>query len=68
MEMIIGKCHVTVHSVFSETSTESAADKAWKLILQHMSDPQLSEKQFAIARDKSEYRRHKGGASDEGSV
>ena len=37
-ELDIGKTHVIVHSVFSDTSNETAVDKARKLILQHLDD------------------------------
>ena len=34
-EVVIGNVCVIVHSVFSTTSTETAVDKAKKLILKH---------------------------------
>ena len=40
-ELDFGKLHVSVHSVFSNTSTETVVDKVRKLILQHVDDPQL---------------------------
>ena len=40
-ELDFGKLHVSVHSVFSDTSTETVVDKVRKLILQHVDDPQL---------------------------
>ena len=64
-ELDFGKLHIHVHSVFSETSTETVVDKVRRLILQHVDDPHLSEKQLAIARGKSEYPSDKGGASGE---
>ena len=64
-EMDFGKLHIRVHSVFSEATTETVVDKVRKLILQHSDDPHLSEKQLAIAREKSEYPSDKGGASGE---
>ena len=53
--MDFGKLHICVRSIFSDTSTETVVDKVRKLILQHASDPQLSERQLAIDEDKSEY-------------
>lgn len=64
-EMDFGKLHVVVHRVFSETSTETVVDKVRRLILQHADDPLLSEKELAIAGDKSENPTDKGGASGE---
>lgn len=64
-ELDIGKTHVRVHSVFSETSTETVVDKVRRLILQHADDPLLSEKELAIAGGKSENPTNKGGASGE---
>lgn len=64
-ELDIGKLHVRVHSVFSETATETVVDKVWKLILKHADEPLLSEKQLAIAGEKREYPTDKGGASGE---
>ena len=40
-ELDFGKLHVSVHSVFSDTSTETVVDKVRKLILRHADDPQL---------------------------
>ena len=64
-EKDFGKLHVRVHSVFSETTTETVVDKVRRLILQHAADPQLSEKQLAISGEKSQYPTDKGGASCE---
>lgn len=64
-EKDFGKLHVRVHSVFSETATETVVDKVRRLILQHAADPQLSEKQLAISGEKSQYPTDKGGASGE---
>ena len=66
-EMTFGNLHVTVHRKFSCTSTENAVDKARKLILQHVFDPEFventSEKELAIQPKQSEYTMTKGGAS-----
>ena len=66
-EMTFGNLHVTVHRKFSRTSTENAVDKARKLILQHVFDPEfvenMPEKELAILSELSEYTMTKGGAS-----
>ena len=66
-EMTFGNLHITVHRVFSSTSTETAVDKARKLILQHVFDPEfvenIPEKELAIQPKQSEYTMTKGGAS-----
>ena len=64
-ELDFGKLHIHVHSVFSETSTETVVDKVRRLILQHVTDPQLSERQLAITEEKRENPTDKGGASGE---
>jgi len=66
-EMTFGNLHITVHHVFSSTSSETAVDKARKLILQHVFDPEfvenVSEKELAIQPKQSEYTTIQGGAS-----
>ena len=66
-EMTFGNLHITVYRVFSNTSTETAVDKARKLILQHVFDPEfvekIPEKELAIQPEQSEYTTTKGGAS-----
>lgn len=66
-EMSFGNLHITVHRVFSSTSSETAVDEARKLILQHVFDPEfvenIPEKELAILPEQSEYTTTKGGAS-----
>ena len=70
-KITFGNLHITVHRVFSSTSSETAVDKARKLILQHVFDPEfvenIPEKELAILPEQSEYTTTKGGASLEES-
>ena len=48
-ELDFGKLHVSVHSVFRDTSTETVVDKVRKLILQHADDPHWISPQAEVA-------------------
>lgn len=52
-ELQIGKLKITVCSIFSDSTSDTAIDKARKLILLHAFDPPESEKTLAITENQS---------------
>ena len=62
-ELDIGKTHIIVHSVFSNTSNETAVDKARKLILQHLDDAESYPKNILMLSPSRATIVPEGGAS-----
>ena len=52
-ELQIGKLKITVCSIFSDSTSDTAIDKARKLILLHAFDQPESEKTLAITENQS---------------
>ena len=63
IELDIGKTHVIVHSVFSDTSSETAVDKTRKLILQHLDDPESYPNNILLPSESRANIVLEGGAS-----
>ena len=54
-ELQIGKMRITVRSIFSDSTSETALDKARKLILFHAFDQPESEDTLAMCENQSEH-------------
>ena len=54
-ELQIGKMKITVRSIFSDSTSETALDKARKLILLHAFDQPESEDTLAMCGNQSEH-------------
>lgn len=54
-ELQIGKMRITVRSIFSDSTSETALDKARKLILLHAFDQPESEDMLAMCENQSEH-------------
>ena len=54
-ELQIGKLTITVHSIFSDTTSETASDKARKLIMLHAFDQPESKDTLAMYEKQSEH-------------
>ena len=54
-ELQIGKLTITVHSIFSDATSETASDKAKKLIMLHAFDQPESKDTLAMYEKQSEH-------------